>query len=189
MITPAAPTAATAATTASKPTVPTVPTAATLDDCSIQRSLALLGEKWTLLVLRDAFNGVRRFEQMRERLGAPRPVLSNRLARLVDAGLLARVPYREEGQRERHEYRLTPMGLDLYPVLVALMKWGDRYLAGPDGPPVALGHRDCGADVEVALVCAHGHRVASAREVTPSTRRSVSGAADGQLAAKSGVRA
>src|SRR5918995_3853076 len=99
------------------------------ENCSIAASLAVLGEKWTLLVLRDAFNGVRRFEDMYQRIGAPRQVLSARLARLVEEGLLRKVPYREPGQRQRDEYRLTRMGLDLYPALVALMQWGDRHLA------------------------------------------------------------
>jgi len=137
------------------------------ENCSIAASLALLGEKWTLLVLRDAFNGVRRFEDMYQRIGAPRQVLSARLSRLVDEGVLRRVPYREPGQRQRDEYRLTQKGLDLYPVLVALMHWGDKWAADPDGPAVTLHHRDCGSDVGLALWCADGHQLADAREVTP----------------------
>lgn len=136
------------------------------DNCSIARALALVGEKWTFLVLREAFNGVRRFDDIRTRTGAPRQVLSNRLAELVDAGLLRRAPYREPGQRQRYEYRLTAMGLDLYPVLVSLLEWGDRYLAG-GGPPVLLTHRDCGELVGVALRCEAGHVIDSAREVRP----------------------
>jgi DNA-binding HxlR family transcriptional regulator len=135
--------------------------------CSIAASLSLLGEKWTFLVLRDAFSGIRRFEDMHQRLGAPRQVLSARLARLVDEGILRRVPYREPGQRVRYEYRLTEKGIDLYPVLVALMTWGDRWVPQPAGPPVTLHHRDCGADVELALRCRDGHDVAGAREVEP----------------------
>jgi DNA-binding HxlR family transcriptional regulator len=143
------------------PLIPPVP----LDECSIAASLSVLGEKWTLLVLRDAFSGVRRFEDMYQRIGAPRQVLSARLARLVDEGILRRVPYREAGQRQREEYRLTEKGLDLYPILVALMQWGDVY--GKPMPAVRLSHRDCGATVGLELRCADGHRLASAREVTP----------------------
>jgi DNA-binding HxlR family transcriptional regulator len=137
------------------------------DNCSIGRALSVLGEKWTLLVLRDVFNGVRRFEDMHERIGAPRQVLSHRLGRLVEEGILRRVPYREPGQRQRYEYRLTEKGFDLYPALVALLQWGDRWLVDMDGPSVTLQHKECGAQVEVAVRCAEGHQLASAREVRP----------------------
>jgi DNA-binding HxlR family transcriptional regulator len=137
------------------------------ENCSIAASLGVLGEKWTLLVLRDAFNGVRRFEDLYDRIGAPRQVLSARLARLVDEGVLRRVPYREPGQRQRYEYRLTEKGLDLYPILVALMRWGDKWAAEPLGPPVTLHHRDCGAHVDLVLQCEDGHQLAGAREVRP----------------------
>ena len=98
-------------------------------NCTIGAAVSAIGEKWTFLVLREAFNGVRRFDDMRRRTQAPRQVLSDRLSRLVADGMLRRVPYQERGQRARHEYRLTQKGLDLYPVLVALMEWGDRYAA------------------------------------------------------------
>ncbi|MFG1697584.1 winged helix-turn-helix transcriptional regulator [Nonomuraea sp. NPDC049309] len=137
------------------------------DDCSIERTLEIVGEKWTFLVLREAFNGVRRFADMQAMTGAPRQVLSARLARLVSEGLLRKVPYREPGQRQRAEYRLTDKGRDLYPLLVALMHWGDKYLAGEDGPPVVLTHRDCGAPIELRFRCAEGHEVGGPREVTP----------------------
>jgi DNA-binding HxlR family transcriptional regulator len=138
-----------------------------LAHCSIARTLELVGEKWTLLVLRDAFNGVRRFDDLHRRIGAPRQVLSQRLGRLVAAGLLRRVPYREPAQRTRYEYRLTKAGLDLYPVLVALLAWGDRHRPAADGPPLELTHRDCGEKIELVLRCAAGHDLASAREVRP----------------------
>ncbi|MFG2071553.1 DNA-binding transcriptional regulator, HxlR family [Nonomuraea maritima] len=134
-------------------------------NCSIERTLGIVGEKWTFLVLREAFNGVRRFADMQAHTGAPRQVLSARLTRLVDEGLLRKEPYREPGQRQRDEYRLTEKGRDLYPLLVSLMHWGDRYLAD-DGPPVQLTHRDCGAPVELRFRCADGHEVAGPREVT-----------------------
>jgi DNA-binding MarR family transcriptional regulator len=97
----------------------------------------------------------------------PRQVLSQRLGRLVDEGLLRKMPYQESGQRSRDEYRLTDKGLDLYPVLVSLLQWGDRYAVGPAGPPVELRHRDCGEPVHLQLSCAAGHVLDSAREVTP----------------------
>ncbi len=136
-------------------------------NCTIGAAVGIIGEKWTFLVLREVFNGVRRFDDMRRRTQAPRQVLSDRLARLVGQGLLRKVPYQEHGQRSRHEYRLTDKGLDLYPVLVALMRWGDRYAASPVGPQALLTHRDCGEPIGLELVCAAGHTVESAREVTP----------------------
>ena len=139
-----------------------------VDNCSIERTLAVLGEKWTFLVLREAFNGVRRFADLQTRTGAPRQVLSARLSRLVDEGLLRKVPYQEPGQRQRDEYRLTQKGLDLYPIMIALMHWGDRYLAEPEGPPVVVTHRDCGAPVTLRLMCEEGHEAGGPLEVTPS---------------------
>ncbi|NUW44641.1 winged helix-turn-helix transcriptional regulator [Nonomuraea rhodomycinica] len=136
------------------------------DNCSIERTLEVVGEKWTFLVLREAFRGVRRFADMQAATGAPRQVLSARLARLVEEGLLRKEPYREPGQRQRDEYRLTDKGRDLYPLLVALMHWGDKYLADDDGPPVLLTHRDCGAPIELHLLCAEGHEVPGPRQVT-----------------------
>jgi DNA-binding HxlR family transcriptional regulator len=136
-------------------------------NCTIGAAVGAIGEKWTFLVLREAFNGVRRFDDMRRRTQAPRQVLSDRLSRLVADGMLRRVPYQERGQRARHEYRLTQKGLDLYTVLVALMEWGDKYAIGPAGPQVQLTHRDCGADVRLQLACTDGHVLDSPREVTP----------------------
>ena len=136
-------------------------------NCAIGAAVGILGERPTFLVLREVFNGVRRFDDMQRRTGMPRQVLSHRLGRLVEEGLLRKMPYRESGQRRRDEYRLTDKGLDLYPVLVALMQWGDRYAVGPAGPPVLLRHRDCGEPVHLQLSCRAGHVVESARQVTP----------------------
>ena len=136
-------------------------------NCAIGATVGLIGERPTFLVLREAFNGVRRFADMQRRTGMPRQVLSDRLARLVGEGLLRKVPYQEDGQRRRWEYRLTEKGLDLYPVLVALMEWGDRYAVGPVGPQVQLRHRGCGEPVRLQLACRAGHVLESAREVTP----------------------
>jgi DNA-binding HxlR family transcriptional regulator len=136
-------------------------------NCAIGAAVGIIGERPTFLVLREVFNGVRRFEDMQRRTGIPRQVLSQRLGRLVEEGLLRKMPCRESGQRSRDEYRLTDKGLDLYPVLVSLLQWGDRYAVGPAGPPVELRHRDCGEPVHVQLACAAGHVLDSAREVTP----------------------
>ncbi len=140
--------------------------------CSVAGALSVIGEKWSLLVLREAFFGVRRFADFQRILGAPKAVLTDRLATLVASGVLTRVPYQAEGERQRHEYRLTDKGRDLYPTLVALMQWGDRYLAGDGAPPLALEHRDCGADVRVELTCAGGHRVEGPRDVRAVRRAS-----------------
>ena len=135
--------------------------------CSVAGTLAVVGEKWSLLVLREAFLGVRRFADFQANLGAPKAVLSDRLATLVEQGILRRAPYQAEGERQRHEYRLTPKGIDLYPTLVALMQWGDRYLAEDGDVPLELEHRDCGSPVHLALVCDAGHELSGAREVRP----------------------
>ena len=136
-------------------------------NCAIGAAVAIIGERSTFLVLREAFNGVRRFADMQRRTGIPRQVLSGRLARLVEEGLLRKVPYRDSGQRSRHEYRLTAKGLDLYPVLVGLMRWGDQYATGAAGPSVLLRHRDCGEPVQLRLACEAGHILESARDVEP----------------------
>src|ERR671927_989189 len=104
--------------------------------CSVAGTLSVVGEKWSLLVLREAFLGVRRFADFQRVLGAPRAVLTDRLNSLVEQGVLRRVPYQPEGERQRHEYRLTDKGIDLYPTLVALMEWGDRYLREEGDSPV-----------------------------------------------------
>lgn len=129
------------------------------ENCTVGRAMEILGEKWTMVVLREIFVGIRRFEDMRVRTSIPRQVLTNRLAMLVEHGILRRQPYQEPGARIRDEYRLTEQGLDLYPVLVAVREWGDRYLVDPDGPPVVARHRDCGELVHTVLRCEAGHEV------------------------------
>jgi DNA-binding HxlR family transcriptional regulator len=137
------------------------------ENCSVKRALDIVGEKWTLLVLREAFYGARRFEEFQARIGCARNLLTERLGTLVAAGVLARVPYREAGQRQRHEYRLTDKGLDLLPAIVSLMQWGDRWEADPDGAPVEITHRDCGHPVELILRCAHDHTALTSRDTEP----------------------
>ena len=121
------------------------------DDCAIAAALTHLGDRWTLLVLREAFFGVRRFEQLRRNTGAARNILADRLKRLVEAGILRRERY---GDRPpRHEYRLTEKGLELYPVIVALAQWGARWGELDLGAAIELQHRACGAVVQPALTC------------------------------------
>src|SRR5215472_3226402 len=139
-----------------------------IENCTIQRALAVVGDKWTFVVLREVFNGIRRFDDMRIRTSIPRQVLSGRLARCVAEGLLRRVPYRELHQRQRAEYRLTQKGLDLYPILVALNEWGAAYYADPQGSPLEFRHRDCDGEVSVRLHCSEGHDVADVRALIPS---------------------
>ena len=119
--------------------------------CSIARTLETIGDRWTLLILRDTFLGMRRFEDFQRDLGVARNVLSDRLARLVDDGVLERRPYQE--RPERFEYRLTEKGIDLWPVLVSLMKWGDRHAPEEAGPPMLVLHRGCGGEVDARFIC------------------------------------
>jgi DNA-binding HxlR family transcriptional regulator len=145
-------------------------------DCSIARTMAVIGRPWAVLVLRDLFNGLRRFDELATHLGLARNVLTRRLAELVEHGLVERVEYRELGQRARHEYRLTSAGRDLRPVMLAMMAYGDRHLTGEDGPPMRFLHRDCGGPVTVRLECANGHDLdPSARLVPDPARRSGTG--------------
>jgi DNA-binding HxlR family transcriptional regulator len=120
-------------------------------NCSIAGALELVGERWTLLILRDAFLGTRRFDDFQHSLGVARNVLQSRLQRLVDEGVMRRVRYQE--RPERFEYRLTRKGVDLWPILVSLMKWGDKYTA-PNGPPVVLRHIGCGGELDDRRICA-----------------------------------
>lgn len=137
------------------------------DNCQVGRTMAILGERSTMVVLREVFNGVRRFDDMQRHSGVNRQVLSTRLAHLVEEGILRKEPYRPDGARVRHEYRLTQKGLDLYPILVALSDWGTRYVADPEGPAVEITHRDCGATVHPVLTCEHGHVLGEPREALP----------------------
>lgn len=127
--------------------------------CSVAAALEVVGTRSALLMLREAFYGTRRFDDFARRVGVSDAAASARLRVLVDDGLLERRPYRESGQRTRLEYRLTQKGRDLFVALVALMDWGDRYLAPTAGPAVLLSHRDCGTPVHATVVCAAGHEV------------------------------
>jgi len=129
------------------------------DNCSVLRALEVLGARSTLLILREAFLGTRRFDDFARRVGVTESVAAARLRELVANGLLERHPYREPGQRTRHEYRLTARGRDLLPVVLSLMTWGDKYLADPGGPPLVVTHAGCGAPVRAEARCAEGHLV------------------------------
>jgi DNA-binding HxlR family transcriptional regulator len=132
---------------------------------SVKAAAELLADRWTFLVLREAFFGVRRFGHMQRNLGIARTVLSSRLKLLVAEGLLERRAYREDPVW--HEYRLTQKGLDFYPVALALMDWGDHYLASEAGPPTLLHHRTCDHDMRPVWSCSHCHRPLDARDVEP----------------------
>lgn len=118
--------------------------------CSIQATLDLVGDRWTLLILRDIFRGVHRFGRICDDLGIAKNLLADRLANLVDHGILHKVPYQERPLR--YEYRLTTKGADLSPALVALMGWGDRWAADGE-PPTVLIHDSCGTALEQVLLC------------------------------------
>jgi DNA-binding HxlR family transcriptional regulator len=118
--------------------------------CSIARTLELVGDRWTLLVVRDALRGVRRFEEFRTRLGIAHNVLADRLARLTEAGILERRLY--QTRPDRYEYHVTRQGRDLWPVIMSLLLWGDQYFA-PDGPPLLVLHRGCGGRLQAGLTC------------------------------------
>jgi DNA-binding HxlR family transcriptional regulator len=119
--------------------------------CSIARTVDLVGDGWTSLVLREAFYGTTRFDDFERVLGIGRNVLSQRLSRLVEEGLLEREAYQQNPPR--YDYVLTAKGRDFFPVLAAMMAWGDRWLAPSDGPPVLLRHRTCGQDAHADVVC------------------------------------
>jgi len=132
--------------------------------CSVARTLDVVGEKWALLAVREVFLGNRKFDEMVKRTGAPRDTLAARLRTLVGAGILERRQYSEHPAR--FEYHLTDAGRDLYPVIATLMRWGDRYLAGDDGPPLLLQHH-CGHRLVTQVVCEACGEPLEARHTRP----------------------
>src|ERR1700759_3553130 len=128
--------------------------------CSIARSLCVLGDRWTFLILREAFSGMSRFSEFRDRLGIAPDVLTDRLATLTEAGGLTREPYQEPGRRGRYAYRLTPAGEELRVVLGSLQQWGDQHMPPPGGPTVVRRARDTGAPLHVGYVDDQGREVA-----------------------------
>jgi DNA-binding HxlR family transcriptional regulator len=131
-------------------------------NCSVAKSLELIGERWTMLVIREVFLGHRRFDEIAARLGVARNVLTARLTRLVDEGVLERRRYQE--RPERFEYRLTEKGIDLWPVIVSLIQFGDRYYA-PYGLPLVMRHKRCGGAVDEHRTCAECGARLTARDV------------------------
>ena len=133
--------------------------------CSVARSLSILGDRWTLLVLRNAFLAMRRFDDFQASLGVTRHVLADRLNRLVETGVLKKVPYQDNPPR--FEYRLTEKGRDLYPVLLALTAWGDRWLDEGRGAPLEYVHKDCGRKFRPTMVCSECREPVTPHDVMP----------------------
>jgi DNA-binding HxlR family transcriptional regulator len=120
-------------------------------DCSTASTLEFIGERWTPLVIRDIFAGFRRFDEIQQDLGIARNVLASRLQRLVDEGIIERRLYSENPRR--HEYFLTEKGIDLWPILITMMRWGDRHGDWPQGPPLLVRHKDCGGEMDDHFTC------------------------------------
>ena len=136
--------------------------------CSVAQALEVIGEWWTLLILRDAFLGVTRFDDFAKRLGIARNVLTTRLDCLVESGVLTKVCY--EDARNRCDYQLTPKGLGLMPVITAIRQWGDEWIMGEGKEPLALEHTTCGTTVRGVLTCSHCNE-----ELTTRTLRVIPG--------------
>lgn len=135
------------------------------EPCSVARTVAVIGDRWTLLILRDCFLGVRRFEAFQERLGISRTIIAERLKLLVDEGVLAKVAYQD--RPVRHEYRLTEKGLALHPVIMAIVHWGDRHYAGEAGAPLLHRHKACGCDFHPVMTCSECGEAVGPRDVEP----------------------
>jgi DNA-binding HxlR family transcriptional regulator len=133
-------------------------------DCSVAQCLEVVGEWWSMMIVRDTFMGVTRFEDFQRRLGISRNILRERLGTLVEAGVLERIPYSEHPPR--YDYKLTQKGKDLWPVLTAMRQWGDQY-AAPSGPPIELVHRSCGQTTHAELTCAWCKERLTYRNVQP----------------------
>lgn len=133
--------------------------------CSVARALSVVGERWTMLIIRDAFLGTRRFDQFQANLGITRHRLSERLNKLVESGVLVKVPYSERPLR--HEYRLTRKGLGLYPVLMSLARWGDEWMDRGEGVPLEYVHLKCGKKIRPVLTCSECGEPLRAQEVKP----------------------
>lgn len=141
--------------------------------CSVARSSAVIGDRWALLILSELFLGVRRFDDFQQRLEVSRTTLATRLKQLEDHGVLRRAAYQEHPRR--YEYRLTAKGVDLYPVIDALVSWGDRYYADEAGPPILRRHLPCGHDIQPVLCCPECHEPIDPRQMQPRARDSVPG--------------
>ena len=131
--------------------------------CSLSRTLSVIGDRWTLLVLRDCFLGVRRFDGFEKRLGVTRHLLADRLKKLVEHEVLQKVPYQQRPLRE--EYRLTDKGLALHPVIMSLVSWGDTYMADERGAPIEHTHKACGKRMKPVMVCSECSEPVGARDI------------------------
>ncbi|NSX05503.1 winged helix-turn-helix transcriptional regulator [Cupriavidus gilardii] len=133
------------------------------EHCSVARTVSVIGDRWTLLVLRDCFLGVRRFHEFQQRLTISRPMLADRLSKLVEAGVLKRVAYQEAPVR--YEYRLTAKGMDLHPIIMAIVHWGDVHMAGKAGRPLLHRHTACGHLFDPVVVCSECAAEVHAKDV------------------------
>lgn len=133
--------------------------------CSIARSLSIFGDRWTLLIIRDAFRRVKRFSDFQKSLGITRHRLSDRLNRLVDAEMMVKVLYDEK--MSRYEYHLTEKGMDLYPVLMTVVQWGDKWVCDSDGPPIMFEHKTCGHVSSPQYACEHCAHEIRAKDMKP----------------------
>lgn len=131
--------------------------------CSVARSVAVLGDRWTLMIIRDCFRGIRRFEDFQRRLGISRTIIADRLGSLVEEGILTRAQYQERPLR--YEYRLTKKGLSLHPVMMAIVHWGDEHYADKSGPPLLHLHRTCGHTFSPVTTCSECGESVAARDV------------------------
>jgi DNA-binding HxlR family transcriptional regulator len=131
--------------------------------CSVARTLAVIGDRWTLMILRDCFLGIRRFDVFEQRLGITRHVLADRLRKLVEYDILKKTAYQQRPLRE--EYRLTKRGLDLHPVVLALVSWGDKHMADERGAPLLHRHKKCGHIMHPVTVCSECHDPITARDI------------------------
>ena len=133
--------------------------------CSVARTLSLVGDRWTMLILRDCFLGVTRFSDFQKSLGITKHRLSDRLTKLVDSDILKKQIY--DTNYERYEYKLTKKGVDLYPVLMSLVSWGDKWVVDKDGAPLEYIHQPCGNKIKPGTVCEHCDEPVSAFTITP----------------------
>ncbi|WP_425917525.1 winged helix-turn-helix transcriptional regulator [Acinetobacter sp. TSRC1-2] len=133
--------------------------------CSIARTLSVIGDRWTLLILRNAFLGTRRFESFQQNLGVTRHVLSDRLKRLVENDILVKTPYVQ--RQERYEYHLTEKGLALYPILMSMANWADEWMNKGFGKPMQYTHKSCGHKITPRLVCSECNGTLHAKQVKP----------------------
>jgi DNA-binding HxlR family transcriptional regulator len=144
--------------------------------CSVARALAVFGDRWTLLILRDCFGGIRRFDDFLQKLNVSRTILTDRLNKLVEHGVLEKVPY--QTRPTRFDYRLTQKGHDLYPVIATIVHWGDSYYAEPGREPILLVHKGCGKVTQARVVCSECGETLTARTVRAELNPALKDGAD-----------